>query len=117
MSKARSGSCAWLKARGHRRQRALAQGLPGQGHRGVAGGAGLVLGQRPVGRPEPQGQGQGFATLPDLRAGIDVEQSRILQQVAGTLAYDVDHGLSRHVVGDDEADVLEDRRVRRHRGP
>ncbi len=51
--------------------------------RGVAGGAGLVLGQRPVGGPEPQRQGQRLAALPDLRTGVDVEQPHVLEQLTG----------------------------------
>ena len=40
--------------------------LGGQGDRGVAGGAGLALGERPVGGPEPQREGQRLPALADL---------------------------------------------------
>ena len=48
------------------------------GCRRIAGRAGLVLGQGAIRRPEPQGQRQRLAVLPDLRARVDVEQRDIL---------------------------------------
>ena len=59
----------------------------------VARGAGLVLGQRPVGRPEPQRQASATCVLADLRAGVDVEQLDVLQQLAGAVADRVDDRL------------------------
>ena len=80
----------------------------------VAGRAGLVLGQGPVGGPEPQRQRQRFALLADLRAGVDVEQLDRLQQLTGAGADGLHHSLGGHCLVDDEADVLEHRGERRH---
>ena len=82
---------------------------------GVARRAGLALGQRTIGRAESQRQRQRLASVADLRAGVDVEQPDILEQFARPVAHSVDHRPSGDVLADDQADVLEDRRERRHR--
>ena len=57
------------------------------GQRRIPGRTGLVFGQRPVGCPEPQCQGQRLTVLPHLRAGVDVEEGDILEQVAGSVSF------------------------------
>ena len=60
--------------------------LRGQRHRRLARGRGLLLGERAVRRPEPQGERQRPVTLADLRAGVDVEEPHRLAQRAGPFA-------------------------------
>ena len=62
-----------------------AQDLGRAPHRGIAGRAGVVLGQRAIRRAEPQGEGQRLATLSDLSAGEDVEQLEVFQEVRGSV--------------------------------
>src|ERR1019366_8001599 len=79
----RSGSAA--------QDRADAAG--GFGDRGVPGGGGLLDGERPVRRAEPQRVRQRFASLTGLRARVDVEQPDFLQQVRlATAAHPRDPG-------------------------
>ena len=55
-------------------------------HRGIAGGARLVLGQRAIRGAEPQRQRQRLAALADLRARVHVEQSDVFEQSARAIA-------------------------------
>ena len=71
--------------------------------RGVAGRAGLVLGQRAVGGAEPQRQRQRLAALADLRTGVDVEQPDVLEQLARAVADRVDDALRGDLLADDQA--------------
>ena len=54
--------------------------LGGQGDRGVASGAGLLLGQGPVGSAEPQRERQRLVAGADLVAGVDVEEPDRLEE-------------------------------------
>lgn len=56
-----------------------ADGLGRPPHGGVAGRAGVVLGQRAIRRPKPKREGERLAIFTDLRAGEDVEQLDVLE--------------------------------------
>ena len=62
----------------------VARGRAGDGR--VARAVDLLGGQRAVRRAEPQRVGQRLRALPDLLAGVDVEQPHRLEQLAGALA-------------------------------
>src|SRR5699024_6659250 len=81
-------------------------------HGGRAPGGRLVLGARPVVRPERERVGQRLAAVTELRPGVDVEQSHVLEQVTAARPQCGLHGRRGHVGVHDECDVLVDRRVR-----
>lgn len=78
-------------------------------HRGVACRARVVFGQRAIRCAEPQREGQRFSVVPDLRAGKDVEQLQILQQISGTVSDGIGDHLCRDVGGHHQAEILEHR--------
>ena len=95
-----------------------------EGHRRVAGGRGLLDGQRAVGRAEPQRVRQRLLALADLLAAVDVEQPDGLQEFTRALAQRPLHLGGRDTGVDDQRHVLgghreggDPRRLERPRRP
>ena len=75
---------------------------------------GVVVGQRPVGRLQREMDGDRLAALADLVAAIDVEDARLAQLGRTRLERRVDERSRLDVLGDDDSDVLAQRRERDH---
>src|SRR3954468_19204797 len=75
------------------------------GDGGVAGSEDLDVGQRAVGGAQAQRVGKRATAGTDLRAGVDVKQPQVLEQVAGARPQCVLDLGSRDALADDESDV------------
>src|SRR5579862_6533940 len=66
----------------------------------------LLVRERALGRAEGYAEGERALARADLLAAVLVERLDVAQRVARGLADRVDHGRSRHVVVDDEGQIL-----------
>jgi len=80
--------------------------ISGRGDGSVSGFTGLRLSECAVRSPEPKSVCQRLLALPDLRTGVDIEQPDGLQQRSGSCPQRAFDGGGRHVVLDDQGDIL-----------
>src|SRR6476619_7911654 len=74
----------------------------------------VLVRERPLGRLEDERERNRLLPLANLLAAVDVEHPRLAQLRTGRLARRLDERARGHVLGDDDGDVLADRRERDH---